>query len=82
MKDDKGHGHRHGRATRRFDTHARRRVEGSDGLRSGRPWRFIDRGLTDVFEPHYRVTARMAALPGKHMRRVEEPIRATHGKAL
>lgn len=79
MKDKK-YAHRRDRAVRAFEKHARRGVEESGELRNGRPWRFMDRGLADALEPHYRVTARMAALPGKHMRRVEEPIRAAHEK--
>lgn len=81
MQDNR-HGHRHNRATRAFERHARRGAKEAGDLRSGRPWRFVDRGLVIAFEPHYRVTARMAALPGKHMRRVEEPARAAHGRAL
>lgn len=80
MKDDR-RGHRHGRNSRGFEYHSRSR--GDDDVRRGRSWRFQPNGkYFDPYEPHYRVTARIAALPGKHFRSVREPVRAAHGKAL
>ena len=74
--------HRHGRNARDFEPHRMGRNQG--GLRKGRAWRFYDtaRLFLNPFEPHSRVTSRMAALPGKHMRRVEGPTKAAHGKSL
>lgn len=76
MKNDK-RGHQLGRNARSFEAHSRNR--GSSEVRQGRAWRFA-KGDLDFFEPHYRVTSRMAALPGNHVRRVQEPVRAPHGK--
>lgn len=78
---DKKRGHQHGRNSRGFENHSRSR--GDDQVRRGRPWRFQATGkYFDPYEPHYRVTARIAALPGNHIRSVREPVRATHGKAF
>ena len=78
--NDNRRGHRHGRNPRGFDNHRMQR--GSGKVRNGRPWRFnVGVERYNPCEPHYRVTARIAALPGKHMRSVREPVRATHGKA-
>ena len=71
------HEHQHGRNARGFESHKRNR--GSDSVRQGRAWRFRREEL-DFFEPHLRPTARMAALPGKHMRCVQEVVRSSHGK--
>lgn len=76
---NKSNGHRQGRSLKGFETH--RRDRGDANVRQGRAWRFGGAGTADPFEPHYRVTARMAALPGKHFRSVREPVRAPHGKA-
>ncbi len=74
-----GNRHRHNRSLKGFETH--RRERGSSDVRQGKPWRFAGGGrFVDPFEPHYRVTARMAALPGKHFRSVREPVRASHGR--
>lgn len=75
----KSNGHKHGRNDLRgFESH--RRDRGASDVRQGRAWRFAGRGIADPYEPHYRVTARMAALPGKHFRSVREPVRASHGR--
>ena len=83
MKDKK-QGHRHGRSSRGFESHTVRSSNHAHGgyKRNGEAWRFFDfaRSSGNPFEPHFRVTARMAALPGKHMRSVREPDRAAHGK--
>lgn len=80
---DKKHQRRHDNV-RGFDVHSGRKMprHGSGELRKGRAWRFFDSAHVrlDPFEPHYRVTSRMSALPGKHMRSVEEPVRAAHGR--
>lgn len=76
MKNDR-QGHRQGRNARGFETHRRNR--GSGDVRNGRAWLF-EKADMDFFEPHYRVTSRMAALPGKHVRMVKEPERSPHGK--
>lgn len=78
MRMKKNNGHKRDRCLRGFETHRRNR--GADDVRMGRAWRFVGRRTTDPYEPHYRVTARMAALPGKHIRPVREPQRASHGK--
>ncbi len=75
------HGQRRERATGGFETHRRRGAVESGDVRNGRPWRFMDKGLPGLPEPHYRVTARMLALPGKHIRG-GEPLRAAHGKEM
>lgn len=78
---DKGREHRRGRSSEGFERHSFER--GDDKVRRGRAWRFNSTGRdVDPFEPHFRVTARIAALPGKHMRSVREPDKAAHGKAL
>lgn len=78
---DRRQDHRHTRNARSFETHSRARGPGD--VRQGRPWRFPAAGrYVDPYEPHFRVTARIAALPGKHIRSVRSPVRATHGKAL
>lgn len=74
-------GHRHGRNENGFEAH--RRERGAGDVRQGRAWRFVATGGGGDWyanEPHYRVTARMAALPGKHIRAVREPARSAHGK--
>ena len=76
MKKDNGH--THGRNPQGFEAH--RQSRGDSDVRRGVAWRFVDRGWSNPFEPHYRVTARMAALPGKHYRSVREPARASHGR--
>lgn len=85
MKDNK-HGHRHGRNARSFEEHSLpKSVRHCDvSLRKGRAWRFYDARTfcLNPFEPHFRATARTLALPGKHFRSVEEPVRAAHGKTL
>jgi hypothetical protein len=60
-----------------FEAHDRSRGPGE--VRRGRGWRFM---RDDFFflEPHYRVTSRMAALPGKHVREAREIARLSHGK--
>lgn len=81
MKDKDRQGHQYGRNPRGFEPHSRDR--GSDNVRRGRAWRFnASAHFFDPYEPHFRVTSRTPALPGKHMRTVREPVRATHGKAL
>lgn len=81
MKDKRQH-HQHSRNQRGFEHHSRNR--GSDEVRRGQAWRFnIGPIGFDAYEPHFRITARIAALPGKHIRSVREPVRAAHhGKAL
>lgn len=83
MKDKK-QGHRHGRNPGGFEAHTVRSSAADHGgyERGNRAWRFYDTGKSggDPFEPHFRVTARIAALPGKHIRSVPEPARASHGK--
>lgn len=82
MRENKP-GHRHGRNPRGFESHVTRPSDGHGGYeRKGRAWRFYEpgRSVSDPFEPHFRVTARIAALPGKHVRSVREPVRAAHGK--
>lgn len=70
--------HRADRGLGGFEVHKRERGTG-DARNGGRAWMF-QRGGGDHFEPHYRKTARMAALPGKHIREVKEPVRSTHGR--
>ena len=50
--------------------------------RRGRLWRCLVPFRTDgpPQSPHMRPTARVLALPGKHIRRVEEPAKSSHGK--
>lgn len=64
------------RGTGAFEAHKRSR--GGDP-RQRRPWMFL---MDDPFrtERHRRKSARLAALPGKHLREVKEPVRSTHGK--
>lgn len=71
--------HRDARGTGSFESHKRPR--GSGDARQGRAWMF-QRGDADFLELHHRKTARMAALPGKHVRQVKEPVRSTHGRVL
>lgn len=69
--------HRDQRGLEHFDAHTRKRA-GDDPLRR-RAWRFR-REDPAALDPHCRKTYRMAALPGKHVRQVKEPVRSTHGK--
>lgn len=77
---DRRMGHRHGRNSGGFEAH--RADRGGDDVRRGRAWRFIPGGGVESRQPHYRVTARIAALPGKHIRSVREPAKPAHGKVL
>ncbi len=72
-----GQDHRHGRSVGNFEAH--RRDRGSGGCRRRRAWLFMPSN-PDIFEPHYRTTSRMAALPGKHVRQVRAPEPSPHGK--
>lgn len=73
--------HRDDRKTGSFEAHKCGRA-GVDG-RPGRAWRFrhgpwpVNGAYT---ETHRRSGTRMAALSGKHVRQVKEPVRSTHGK--
>ena len=79
---NKTNAHQHGRSPRTFEEHRCNR--GSSSVRKGKAWRFFDaeRRQLALFEPHFRVTARAAALDGKHMRSVRQPVRASHLKDL
>lgn len=78
---DRRQGHRHGRGSGGFEKHDIDR--GDDDVRRRRAWRFNSGGRdANPFEPHFRVTARIAALPGKHVRSVREPAKPAHGKVL
>ena len=82
MKDRKS-GHKSDRAPRGFDSHRVRSAPDHGGYkRGGQAWNFYTSGRrsSDVFEPHFRSTARIQALPGKHMRSVRQPVRAAHVK--
>ncbi len=72
-----GQDHQDCRSAGSFEAHSRSRDSG--GARRGRAWRFMG-GCPDFCEPHYRVTSRMAALPGGHVRQVREPERSPHGR--
>lgn len=85
MSEKKHQGHKHCRNPRGFESHTARPSAGHGGyVRKGKAWRFFDaaKSLVNPFEPHFRVTARIPALPGKHIRSVRERARAAHGKAL
>lgn len=69
--------HRDERSLGGFERHTRGR--GSSDVRNRHPWLFRY-GTGDGPEPHIRKTARMGALPGKHIREVKEPVRSTHGR--
>lgn len=82
MKDKKLK-HRHNRNSRGFDAHCLRAAPDHGGYdrRGDRAWRIGSMGGSrNPCEPHFRVTARIAALPGKHLRRVPAPGKAAHGK--
>lgn len=56
--------------------------DSGDGHRSA-AWRFFNAapGTRATFEPHFRQTTRItAANLGKHVRNIEEPVKAAHGK--
>ena len=74
--------HKHGRNVRDFEPHRMERQQGE--LRKGRPWRFYHPGkvIFNPAEPHFRAAARTPALPGKHVRRVEERMRAAHARTM
>ncbi len=80
MKDNKNR-HHHGRSTRSFDRHKTGR--GSADVRTGHAWRFGGVKVRAAYfenEPHIRRANDQAAIPGKHLRMVREPERASHGK--
>ncbi len=72
--------HKHQRNTGSFERHRSGHTRVVGGVRRGRAWIAFDNRWTSPLEPHYRQTARIAALPGNHLRRVEEPERSAHGK--
>ena len=79
MKDKK-HGHRHRRNARGFEKHALGNRVVGDNAGKGAVWRIFRAGnfYRSPVQPHFRITARICALPGKHLRSVREPVRATH----
>lgn len=74
--------HRHGRNVRDFEAHSMARS--GKNARGRAAWRFYDpsRVWFNPMEPHFRKTVRTPALPGNHLRSVEEPAKAAHGKTL
>ncbi len=78
---EKKQGHRKKRNTPSFENH---RLAGTSGRKSQRgAWRFFNSAVLypNPFEPHLRRVVRTPALPGKHVRTVEEPAKAAHGKS-
>ncbi len=80
---DKRHKHKHNRPARGFDTHSASslRKTGGENRRKAN-WRFFDarRRESCPFEPHFRPLNRASGITGKHIRTVEEHVRASHGK--
>ncbi len=77
---ERKYGHRKGRGSPAFENH---KLSGREGRKEkGGAWRFYNPAdlYANPFEPHVRRVARTLALPGKHVRAVEEPAKAAHGK--
>jgi hypothetical protein len=76
MKNDRQE-HRRCRNDLGFDAHRAGRFSGE--MWNDRCWRFSKAG-PDVFDPHCREISRTPSVPGKHMRRMREQARVSHGK--
>lgn len=81
----RGHRQRRSKAAGGFENHALSEGRHADtGAGKGaRAWRFFD--VRSFWHPHaeghFRLVARTPALPGKHFRTVEEPVKSPHGKS-
>lgn len=77
--------HRHDRKSGGFEKHQAPKSTRETGSGLGRKWawQLLAAFRRNQFfgKAHIRSMSRAAALPGKHVRRVEEPVRSTHGKS-